>query len=158
MSSKANVTDSVLSISPHTLASDFPLKHTALPLLRHVRLPFKFERYWHAIQLDGINHVPKTVDGFDIFVGQRYSVVLNANKAVKNYWIRAPMSLQHSSDNKNCKHIFAFFSFAYGFDIYHLSQWILRTSTPSCTTMAHQTLSPPPKQKMVSPTFWKSMS
>ncbi|KAH9478935.1 Laccase-4, partial [Psilocybe cubensis] len=51
--------------------------------------------------VDGINHVPRTVDGFDIHAGQRYSVILNANKPVKNYWIRAPMELQHDSDNDN---------------------------------------------------------
>ncbi|KAG6909528.1 hypothetical protein DXG01_017085 [Tephrocybe rancida] len=53
------------------------------------------------IEVDGISHVPLTVDRFMIYVGQRYSVVLTANQAVKNYWIRAPMSLQHSSDNDN---------------------------------------------------------
>uniref|UniRef100_A0A8H8CKY3 Laccase n=1 Tax=Psilocybe cubensis TaxID=181762 RepID=A0A8H8CKY3_PSICU len=53
------------------------------------------------IEVDGISHVPHTVGGFDIYVAQRYSVVLNANKPVANYWIRAPMTLQHSSDNEN---------------------------------------------------------
>ncbi|KAJ2928522.1 hypothetical protein H1R20_g8580, partial [Candolleomyces eurysporus] len=53
------------------------------------------------IEVDGINHVPKTVGGFEIFAGQRYSVVLNANQPIRNYWIRAPMDLQHSSDNDN---------------------------------------------------------
>lgn len=52
-------------------------------------------------QVDGINHVAHTVDGFEIYPGQRYSVVLNANQAVRNYWIRAPMKLQHSSNNNN---------------------------------------------------------
>ncbi|KAG6906633.1 hypothetical protein DXG01_012849 [Tephrocybe rancida] len=51
------------------------------------------------IEVDGISHVPLNVDRFMIYVGQRYSVVVTANQAVKNYWIRAPMSLQHSSDN-----------------------------------------------------------
>jgi iron transport multicopper oxidase len=50
-----------------------------------------------------VNHVPKTVGGFHVYAGQRYSVVLNANKAVKNYWIRAPMDMQHHSDNDNRK-------------------------------------------------------
>ena len=53
------------------------------------------------MQIDGISVQPYTVDRFEIFAGQRYSVVVNANKAVKNYWIRAPMQLQHSSDNNN---------------------------------------------------------
>lgn len=52
-------------------------------------------------QVDGINHVAHTVDGFNIYPAQRYSVVLNANQAVKNYWVRAPMILQHSSNNNN---------------------------------------------------------
>ncbi|KAG5651439.1 hypothetical protein H0H81_008643 [Sphagnurus paluster] len=53
------------------------------------------------IEVDGINHVPLTVDRFMVYAGQRYSVVLNANRPVRNYWIRAPMELQHSSDNAN---------------------------------------------------------
>nr|BAU94254.1 laccase [Pholiota microspora] len=65
---------------------------------------FRFSIEGHdltIIEVDGISHVPHTVGGFDIFVAQRYSVVLNANKPVANYWIRGPMTLQHSSDNKN---------------------------------------------------------
>ncbi|TFK37392.1 laccase 16 [Crucibulum laeve] len=65
---------------------------------------FRFSIEGHSltiIEVDGINHVAKTVDGFDIYAAQRYSVVLNANQPVKNYWIRAPMELQHSSDNHN---------------------------------------------------------
>ncbi|KAF8075293.1 laccase 17 [Lyophyllum atratum] len=53
------------------------------------------------IEVDGINHVPLTVDRFEIYIGQRYSVILTADQPVKNYWIRAPMELQHSSDNNN---------------------------------------------------------
>ncbi|KAF5323276.1 hypothetical protein D9619_013491 [Psilocybe cf. subviscida] len=52
---------------------------------------FRFSIEGHPltiIEVDGINHVPHTVDGFDIYVAQRYSVVLNANQPVKNYWIR----------------------------------------------------------------------
>ncbi|GLB41486.1 putative multicopper oxidase family protein [Lyophyllum shimeji] len=53
------------------------------------------------IEVDGINHVPLTVDRFMIYAGQRYSVVLTANQPVKNYWIRAPMQLAQASDNHN---------------------------------------------------------
>ncbi|TEB24804.1 laccase 17 [Coprinellus micaceus] len=53
------------------------------------------------IEVDGINHVPKVVGGFEIFAGQRYSVVVHADQPVRNYWIRAPMELQHDSDNDN---------------------------------------------------------
>ncbi|KAI0290168.1 laccase T2 copper depleted [Russula brevipes] len=42
-----------------------------------------------VIEADGINVQPLTVDSLDIFAGQRYSVVLNANRPVGNYWIRA---------------------------------------------------------------------
>jgi len=42
-----------------------------------------------VIEADGINVQPLTVDSLDIFAGQRYSVVLNANQRIGNYWIRA---------------------------------------------------------------------
>ncbi|KAK0494066.1 laccase [Armillaria luteobubalina] len=41
------------------------------------------------IEADGVNHQPYTVDQIQIFAGQRYSFVLNANQEVDNYWIRA---------------------------------------------------------------------
>ncbi|KAF8155428.1 laccase 16 [Crassisporium funariophilum] len=65
---------------------------------------FRFSIEGHdltIIEVDGISHVAHTVGGFDIYVAQRYSVVLNANKPVANYWIRGPMTLQHDSDNPN---------------------------------------------------------
>ncbi|KAJ7909597.1 laccase 1 [Mycena leptocephala] len=40
------------------------------------------------IEVDSVNHLPLTVDSIQIFAGQRYSFVLNANQAVNNYWIR----------------------------------------------------------------------
>ncbi|THU81230.1 laccase [Dendrothele bispora CBS 962.96] len=54
-----------------------------------------------VIEADGISHEPLPVDGFEILVAQRYSVVLEANQPVGNYWISGPMTMQHSSDNKN---------------------------------------------------------
>uniref|UniRef100_UPI00403B38C7 Laccase n=1 Tax=synthetic construct TaxID=32630 RepID=UPI00403B38C7 len=42
-----------------------------------------------VIEVDGVNHEPLTVDSIQIFAGQRYSFVLNANQPVDNYWIRA---------------------------------------------------------------------
>ncbi|PBK95999.1 Cu-oxidase-domain-containing protein [Armillaria gallica] len=45
------------------------------------------------IEVDGVNHVPYTVDEIQIFAGQRYSFVLNANQEVGNYWIRANPSV-----------------------------------------------------------------
>ncbi|KAH8833988.1 laccase [Flagelloscypha sp. PMI_526] len=53
------------------------------------------------IEVDGINHEPLTVDQLDIFTAQRYSFVVNANQPVANYWIDAPMGLQHAGDNPN---------------------------------------------------------
>ncbi|KAJ7024838.1 laccase [Mycena alexandri] len=41
------------------------------------------------IEVDGVNHQPLTVDSLQIFAGQRYSVVVNANQKVGNYWVRA---------------------------------------------------------------------
>ncbi|KAJ6491906.1 TvLac7 [Mycena sanguinolenta] len=41
------------------------------------------------IEVDGVNTQKLTVDSIQIFTGQRYSFVLNANKPVANYWIRA---------------------------------------------------------------------
>jgi iron transport multicopper oxidase len=72
------------------------------------------------IEVDGVNHAPLTVshaqtrqgvntdliilaqvDSFDIHAAQRYSIVVTANQPVANYWVRAPMFLQHDSDNDN---------------------------------------------------------
>lgn len=41
------------------------------------------------IEVDGVNVQPLVVDSLDIFAGQRYSVVLEANQPVNNYWIHA---------------------------------------------------------------------
>jgi len=41
------------------------------------------------IEVDGISVQPLTVDSIQIFAGQRYSFVLNANQPISNYWIRA---------------------------------------------------------------------
>jgi iron transport multicopper oxidase len=42
-----------------------------------------------VIEADGENTQPLLVDSLQIFAGQRYSVILYANKEVTNYWIRA---------------------------------------------------------------------
>ena len=41
------------------------------------------------IEADGVNTEPVTVDSIQIFAGQRYSFVLEANAEPGNYWIRA---------------------------------------------------------------------
>lgn len=53
---------------------------------------FKFTIDGHnftIIEADGINVEPLLVDSVQIFTGQRYSLILDADKEVKNYWIRA---------------------------------------------------------------------
>ncbi|KAF5382222.1 hypothetical protein D9615_004365 [Tricholomella constricta] len=42
------------------------------------------------IEADGVSTVPHTVDIIEMLAGQRYSVVINANQPVANYWINAP--------------------------------------------------------------------
>ncbi|KAI0646778.1 A fully functional laccase from the Ligninolytic fungus Pycnoporus Cinnabarinus [Trametes meyenii] len=42
-----------------------------------------------VIEADSVNTQPLEVDSIQIFAGQRYSFVLEANQAVDNYWIRA---------------------------------------------------------------------
>jgi len=41
------------------------------------------------IEVDGVNTEPLVVNEIQIFAGQRYSFILNANQPVDNYWIRA---------------------------------------------------------------------
>ncbi|KAF5351415.1 hypothetical protein D9758_013508 [Tetrapyrgos nigripes] len=43
-----------------------------------------------AMEFDGVEHDPVTVDNFDIFAAQRVSAILHANQPIGNYWIRAP--------------------------------------------------------------------
>lgn len=45
------------------------------------------------IEADGINTQPLEVDSIQIFAGQRYSFILNANQPIGNYWIRANPNL-----------------------------------------------------------------
>ncbi|KAJ7278951.1 laccase 1 [Mycena rebaudengoi] len=40
------------------------------------------------IEVDSVNHKPLTVDSIEIFAGQRYSFILNADQSISNYWIR----------------------------------------------------------------------
>jgi iron transport multicopper oxidase len=42
-----------------------------------------------VIEVDGINVEPLLVDSIQIFTGQRYSFILEANQKVQNYWMRA---------------------------------------------------------------------
>jgi len=42
-----------------------------------------------VIEADGQAHQPYEVDEIDIFPGQRYSVIINTNQPIGNYWFRA---------------------------------------------------------------------
>nr|BAO09160.1 laccase3 [Agaricus brasiliensis] len=42
-----------------------------------------------VIEADGVTLEPQTVDNVQIFAAQRYSLILNANQPINNYWIRA---------------------------------------------------------------------
>lgn len=56
-------------------------------------VPFRFAVESHSftvIEVDGINHRPLTATSLSISAGQRYSVVLNANQEIANYWIAYP--------------------------------------------------------------------
>ncbi|KAF8959648.1 Cupredoxin [Flammula alnicola] len=47
--------------------------------------------FWNLtiIEVDGQNVQPLVVDSIQIYAGQRYSFILNANQTLSNYWIRA---------------------------------------------------------------------
>ncbi|PPQ63102.1 hypothetical protein CVT24_005813 [Panaeolus cyanescens] len=49
------------------------------------------------IEVDGENVQPLVVDSLQVFAGQRYSVILEANQAVDNYWIRAEPNVNRGS-------------------------------------------------------------
>ncbi|KAG6860895.1 hypothetical protein C0995_006334 [Termitomyces sp. Mi166 len=54
--------------------------------------PYNFTIHDHnltIIETDGEYTIPLTVDSFWVFAGQRYSVILHADKPINNYWIRA---------------------------------------------------------------------
>ncbi|KAG9073537.1 laccase, partial [Ceratobasidium sp. UAMH 11750] len=53
------------------------------------------------IEADGIAHQPLTVASFQIYAGQRYSVIVEANKPVANYWIRSPITVGGAGTNPN---------------------------------------------------------
>ncbi|KAG6329152.1 hypothetical protein ID866_9937, partial [Astraeus odoratus] len=45
------------------------------------------------IEADGVETEPREVDSLPVFPAQRYSVVVTANQAIGNYWIRASANL-----------------------------------------------------------------
>lgn len=46
-----------------------------------------------VVEADAVNTQPLVVDSIQIFAGQRYSFVLEANQTIDNYWIRANPNL-----------------------------------------------------------------
>ncbi|KAJ1302821.1 hypothetical protein OPQ81_003127 [Rhizoctonia solani] len=63
---------------------------------------FKFAIEGHKltiIEADGIPHEPLVVDNFDIYAGQRYSIIVETNQTVANYWVSAPMDVFGSGTN-----------------------------------------------------------
>lgn len=47
--------------------------------------------------MDGVNVQPLIVDSIQIFAGQRYSFILNANQPITNYWVRALPNSGHTN-------------------------------------------------------------
>ncbi|KAF5368806.1 hypothetical protein D9757_012283 [Collybiopsis confluens] len=51
---------------------------------------FSIDRHtFTVIEVDGENHEGVPADSVQIFTGQRYSLILNANQPINNYWVRA---------------------------------------------------------------------
>jgi len=50
-----------------------------------------------VIEADGESTEPLVVDSLEIHAGQRYSVILHANKPVQNYWIRSEPNAMHGT-------------------------------------------------------------
>lgn len=46
-----------------------------------------------VIEADGVNTLPLVVDSLTIYTGQRYSLILNADQDIGNYWMRASPNL-----------------------------------------------------------------
>lgn len=50
------------------------------------------------IEVDGVNTQPLVVDSIEIYAGQRYSFILEAQNKVANYWIRAEPKSPRNGD------------------------------------------------------------
>ncbi|CAE6464747.1 unnamed protein product [Rhizoctonia solani] len=71
---------------------------------------FKFAIEGHRftiIEADGIPHEPLVVDNFDIYAGQRYSIIVETNQTAANYWVSAPMSVFGTNPNLDTSNIYA---------------------------------------------------
>ncbi|KAF9025974.1 Cu-oxidase-domain-containing protein, partial [Hymenopellis radicata] len=54
-----------------------------------------------AMELDGVEHDPVTVENVDVYAAQRVSVIVKADQPVGNYWMRAPYVLTGGSPTRN---------------------------------------------------------
>ncbi|KAJ7698040.1 Cupredoxin, partial [Mycena rosella] len=58
------------------------------------------QHIFDVIETDGIETVPLPVTSFEIYVAQRYSIILNATAPIDNYWIRAPIDVQGNNPDR----------------------------------------------------------
>ncbi|KLO10981.1 type-2 Cu-depleted laccase [Schizopora paradoxa] len=79
--------------SPLAVVSAKPGKRHRFRIINAACFPsYKFSIDGHRmtiIETDGETTQPHTVDSLEIFAGQRYSVIVEADQPVGNYWIRA---------------------------------------------------------------------
>ncbi|KAL0569009.1 laccase, multicopper oxidase, benzenediol:oxygen oxidorectuctase [Marasmius crinis-equi] len=54
-----------------------------------------------AMEFDGVEHDPVTVQNVDVYAAQRVSVIMEANQPVDNYWVRAPPTGGSATNNPN---------------------------------------------------------
>ncbi|KAF8893244.1 laccase [Mucidula mucida] len=54
-----------------------------------------------AMELDGVEHDPVTVENVDVYAAQRVSVIVKADQPVGNYWMRAPLTGGSPARNPN---------------------------------------------------------
>ncbi|EIM91817.1 Cu-oxidase-domain-containing protein [Stereum hirsutum FP-91666 SS1] len=69
------------------------LRHRLRIINQSMRNVFTFSIDGHnltIVEADGVATQPLVVDEIEILAGQRYSVILNADQPVDNYWINAP--------------------------------------------------------------------
>ncbi|KAF8998386.1 laccase [Cyathus striatus] len=85
---------SVINVNQNTNTDSALFPSPVIPTLFS---PLITTPWWTIIEVDGVNVEPLEVDSIQIFAGQRYSFVLNANQAVDNYWIRAKPNAANST-------------------------------------------------------------
>jgi len=79
-------------------------RHRLRIISQAVRGEFTFSIDNHTltvIEADGVSVEPIVVNKIDILAGQRYSIIVNANQTVGNYWINAPYAGGSAANNLN---------------------------------------------------------